>query len=267
VVATPIGNLEDMTFRAVRILREIDRIACEDTRVTRRLCDHFGIDTQLMRHESHNEAASTEGILALLERGESVALVSDAGTPCINDPGQRLITAAIIHGYPVIPIPGASSLIVALSASGLPTENFTFHGFFPKKVRARRALISTLPSGTHAFFCPARDLPQIVDEVEETQPKTELVVAREITKRHEAWLRGSASDIAELLDPDAPPKGEAVVLLYRAPRGEDSISDTDIVTALMRHIDGGVRKKEAAARVSEALGISKRRVYQLTLQL
>jgi 16S rRNA (cytidine1402-2'-O)-methyltransferase len=233
VVATPIGNLEDMTFRAVRILREIDRIACEDTRVTRRLCDHFGIDTQLMRHESHNEAASTEGILALLERGESVALVSDAGTPCINDPGQRLITAAIIHGYPVIPIPGASSLIVALSASGLPTENFTFHGFFPKKVRARRALISTLPSGTHAFFCPARDLPQIV----------------------------------ELLDPDAPPKGEAVVLLYRAPRGEDSISDTDIVTALMRHIDGGVRKKEAAARVSEALGISKRRVYQLTLQL
>ncbi|MDP6944799.1 MAG: 16S rRNA (cytidine(1402)-2'-O)-methyltransferase, partial [Myxococcota bacterium] len=139
VVATPIGNLEDMTFRGVRILREVDRIACEDTRITRRLCDHFGVDTPLMRHEAHNEAASTDGILALLEQGEAIALVSDAGTPCINDPGQRLIGATITAGYPVIPIPGASSLIVALSASGLPTERFIFHGFLPKKERARSA--------------------------------------------------------------------------------------------------------------------------------
>ena len=256
-----------MTFRAVRILREVDRIACEDTRVTRRLCDHFGIDTPLMRHESHNEAASTQGILALLERGESVALVSDAGTPCINDPGQRLIAASINDGYPVIPIPGASSLVVALSASGLPTEHFTFHGFFPKKARARRALLSTLTSGTHAFFCPARDLPLIVDELAEAHPQTEIVVAREITKRHEAWMRGLVSEIAERLDRDTPPKGEAVVLLYRPPQGEDSISDADIVAAVIPLIEGGVRKKEAAARVAESLGVSKRRTYQLTIQL
>lgn len=256
-----------MTFRAVRIMREVDRIACEDTRVTRRLCDHFGVDTPLVRHEAHNEAASTEGILALLERGESVALVSDAGTPCINDPGQRLIAAAIRDGHPVIPIPGASSLIVALSASGLPTEQFTFHGFFPKKARARRAMLSTLASGTHAFFCPARDLPLMVDELAETHPQTELVLAREITKRHEAWMRGPVIEIAERLDRDTPPKGEAVVLLYRPPKGEDSVTDSDIVAAVIPLIEGGVRKKEAAARVAESLGVSKRRAYQLTIQL
>lgn len=256
-----------MTFRAVRILREVSRIACEDTRVTRRLCDHFDIDTPLMRHESHNEAASTQGILELLERGETIALVSDAGTPCINDPGQRLIAAAIKADHPVIPIPGASSLIVALSASGLPTEHFAFHGFFPKKARARRALTSTLATGTHAFFCPARDLAQVVADLAEAQPQCELVIAREITKRHEAWLRGGVIEVAEELAENPPPKGEAVVLLYRPPAGEDSTSDADIVAALIPLIEGGVRKKEAANKVAESLGVSRRRAYQLTIQL
>lgn len=256
-----------MTFRAVRILREVNRIACEDTRVTRRLCDHFDIETPLMRHEAHNEAASTEGILALLEQGETIALVSDAGTPCINDPGQRLIAAAIKAEHLVIPIPGASSLIVALSASGLPTEHFAFHGFFPKKRRARKAVLSTLASGTHAFFCPARDLPQLVDELYDTQPRCELVIAREITKRHEAWIRGDVSEVAEALEGKGAPKGEAVVMIYRPPKGEDSHSDADIVAALIPLVEGGVRKKEAANMVAESLGVSRRRAYQLTLQL
>ena len=256
-----------MTFRGVRVLREVDRIACEDTRVTRRLCDHFDIESPLLRHEAHNEAASTEGILALLAKGHSVALVSDAGTPCINDPGQRLIAATIASAHPVIPIPGASSLIVALSASGLPTETFSFHGFFPKKSRARRALLTTLATGTHAFFCPARDLMTLIEDLEDTQAQCQVVIAREMTKRHEAWLRGTLSEVREGLNTSDMVKGEAVVLIYRPPKGGDSTSDADIVAALMPLIQGGMRKKEAAARVAEELGVSKRRTYQLTLPL
>jgi 16S rRNA (cytidine1402-2'-O)-methyltransferase len=266
-VATPIGNLEDMTFRGARVLREVDRIACEDTRVTRRLCDHFGVDTPLMRHEAHNEAASTEGIIALLARGESVALVSDAGTPCINDPGQRLIAAAIAAHHPVIPIPGASSLIVALSASGLPTEEFTFHGFVPKKARAWAGRLASLDPGTHAFFCPARDLPAVLEAVAETHPHGVVVIAREITKRHEAWLRGEAHEVAARLAANDAPRGEAVVLLHLPTPGDDAVEDDAIVAALAPLIEGGLRKKEAAAQVAEQLGVSKRRVYQLTLQM
>jgi len=254
-----------MTHRGARILREVDRIACEDTRVTRRLCDHFGVDTPLMRHEAHNEAASTEGILALLARGEAVALVSDAGTPCINDPGQRLIAAAIAAGHPVIPIPGASSLIAALCASGLPTERFTFHGFIPKKARAWRELVSNLETGTHALFCPARDLPAALAEAATVAPNTEVVIAREITKRHETWLRGTAAGLATTLGTGDAPRGEAVVLLHLAPVGSEDITDEAIVEALEPLLHDGLHKKDAAAQVAGALGVSKRRVYQLAI--
>ncbi len=265
MVATPIGNLEDMTYRAVRVLREVDRIACEDTRVTRRLCDHFGVEATLLRHEAHNEASSTEGILALLAEGASVALVSDAGTPCINDPGQRLIASAIGAGHPVVPVPGASSLIVALSASGLPTERFTFHGFVPKKAQERATVLSTLSRGTHALFCPARDLPGVVEALAGAQSDADVVVAREMTKVHETWYRGKAPALAAELR-DASLKGEAVILVHIAPAAQD-VSDRDIMRRLVPLLEGGVRAKAAATQVAQELGVSKRRVYQLSLKV
>ena len=167
----------------------------------------------------------------------------------------------------MIPIPGASSLIVALSASGLPTERFTFHGFVPKKTAARHGMFATLEPGTHAFFCPARDLPLILSDLASIHDQTQVVVAREITKRHETWLRGSARDVADGLDDEASPRGEAVVLIHRPPRGDESVTDQQIVAALIPLVEGGMRSKEAASRIAAELGVSKRRVYQLTLQL
>lgn len=266
-MATPIGNLEDMTYRAVRVLGEVDRIACEDTRVTRRLCEHYGISTQLLRHEAHNEAASTEGILALLRDGAAVALVSDAGTPCINDPGQRLIGAVAAEGLRLFPVPGASSLIVAVSASGLPTDRFTFHGFVPKRHIHRSSLFPTLPAGTHAFFCPARDLVEVLGDVASALSEARVVVAREMTKAHETWYRGSPDEILQALSANgASAKGEAVLLLHR-PLAVGDLSDEAIARALAPLLEGGVRRKEAVAEVAERLGVRKRRVYQLSLKM
>lgn len=255
-----------MTYRAVRVLSQVDRIACEDTRITRRLCEHYGVTTPLIRHEAHNEAASTEGIVALLASGASVALVSDAGTPAINDPGQRLIAAAVDHDHRVVPVPGASSLIVAVSASGLPTERFTFHGFVPKRSVDRHALFPTLPHGTHVMFCPARDLAVVLEDVAGLLPNADFVVAREITKVHETWYRGRAAELAAAFEDGDDARGEAVVMLYRPPDLADT-SDETIARALAPLLDGGVRRKEATAEIARRLGVSRRRVYQLSLKM
>ena len=266
VVATPIGNLDDMTFRAVEILRSVSRIACEDTRVTGRLCQRFEVTTKLLRHDANNEAASTEGLIALLAEDHDIALVSDAGTPCIHDPGQRLIAATAEAGFPVVPIPGASSLLAALSASGLPIERFTFHGFVPKRDKERATLLSTLGPGTHAFYVPARDLPELTAHCAELHPLGRVVVARELTKLHETFVRGSATRVAEHYADEPPPKGEAVVLMHLAPKPTD-VSDQDIARALVPLLRGGVHKKAAATEISERLSVSKRRVYQLAVRL
>lgn len=266
-MATPIGNLEDITYRAIRVLGEVDRIACEDTRVTRRLLERFGVDKPLMRHEAHNEATSTEGILRLLEQGESVALVSDAGTPCIHDPGQRLIAAALDGEHPVVPIPGPSAVLAALSASGLPTERFTFHGFLPRKERELTGLFTTLPPGTHAFFCPARDLDQALAALAEAVGDAPVVVAREMTKLHETWYRGAATEVArEVSEGSMSHKGEAVIVVHRPP-SRDEVSDRDIARALAPLLRGGVRKKEASKEVAGKLDVSKRRVYQIAVKM
>ncbi len=265
VVATPIGNLEDMTARAVRVLSSVGHIACEDTRVTGRLCAHFGVSRPLLRHEAHNEAASTQGILALLERGESVALVSDAGTPGISDPGARLCDAVVTAGHPVVPIPGPSALLAALSASGLPTETFAFHGFLGKKPTERAATFASLSPGTHAFFCPARDLGRVVGELVESLPRARLVIARELTKLHERWYRGRPSEVVALLDSDSA-RGEAVLLLHLE-RPERVTTDEAVLAALRAAIAAGARTKDAAAQVADQLEIPKRRAYALALTL
>jgi 16S rRNA (cytidine1402-2'-O)-methyltransferase len=266
VVATPIGNLEDMTFRAVRVLRqEVDFIACEDTRVTRRLLTHYGIDVQLLRHEAHNEARSTQGILKLLEEGQRGALLSDAGTPCISDPGYLLVNAAVRADIPVIPLPGACALTTALSASGLPTTGVTFHGFVPKRKAERIAVFARLGNGTHVFFLPARDLPKVVRDLADRLADVRVVVARELSKVYESWQRASALELLKQMDDRPTPKGEAVMMLHiDAPIHE--ATDAEIMEALAPFLASGMRKKEAVVTVAMQLGVKKRRVYQLSLK-
>ena len=267
VVATPIGNLEDMTYRAVRTLKEVDRIACEDTRVTRRLCTHFDIETPLLRHDEHNTAKVTPKILNILGGGRSVALVTDAGTPAISDPGERLVRAVVLEGFPVVPVPGASAVIAALSAAGLPTKGFKFHGFVPKKTGERRTLWAGLAPGTHALYCPARDLEKIITELERSFPETTLAIGRELTKLHESWYRGTPTQVRQALEEDAHgDRGECVLVLHRiASHGE--ATDEQILKALRPLLDGGVRTKHAAAEVAQQFGVPQRRVYQLAIRL
>lgn len=265
MVATPIGNLEDMTARAVRVLSSVGHIACEDTRVTGRLCAHLGIARPLLRHEAHNEAASTAGIIALLERGEAVAVVSDAGTPGVSDPGSRLCAAVIAAGHPVVPIPGPSALLAALCASGLPTETFAFHGFLPKRATERATSFASLGEGTHAYFCPARDLPKVVSELASCLPGARLVIARELTKLHEQWYRGTAAELAGAMNDDSM-RGEAVLMLHCTIAPLEA-TDEAVTEALVAALAAGARTKDAAHAVAAALGVPKRRAYALALTL
>ncbi len=263
-MATPIGNLEDITLRALRVLREVDRVACEDTRVTARLFAEHGVSTPLMRHEAHNEAASTAGILELLARGESVALVSDAGTPTVRDPGERLVRETVLAGHPVISIPGPSALLAATSASGLPAEPLTFHGFVPKKARERAASLSDLCAGTHAYFCPARDLRDVVTELGAVHPEAQIAIGRELTKQHETWYRGTSDEVLGQLD-DHSSRGEAVLLIH-AGAHKEPVTDDRIREVLRPLLERGAHSKRAAEEVATQLGVSKRRVYQLALE-
>lgn len=266
-MATPIGHLEDMSSRAVQVLQQVDHIACEDTRVTRRLCQHYNVTTALKRHDSHNELASTPGLIALLQRGESIALVSDAGTPGINDPGQRLVAAAAEAKLPIRTIPGPSALTAALAGSGLPVVPFTFHGFIPKKAGKRRRLLKELSTGTHAFFCPARDLGPVTTDLSEVHREAKVVVGRELTKTYESWYRGDANTVRLRLEEDhESSRGEAVVLLHVSGITGD-IDDDAIMDALRPLIAGGARAKEAATQVASTLAIPRRRAYQLALSL
>src|SRR6478672_5756579 len=191
IVATPIGNLEDITFRAIRILKEVDLIACEDTRHTRKLLSHYGIATQAISYHDHNEMARTEDLLARLRQGHSIAMVSDAGTPLISDPGYRVVSAAAAEGIQVIPIPGPSAAITALSASGLPTEAFRFCGFLPAKSGQRRSALEALirETSTLIFYEAPHRILETLGDLRSILGNRQAVVARELTKLHEEFLR------------------------------------------------------------------------------
>ena len=264
VVATPIGNLDDITLRAIRVLRGVDRILCEDTRVTRVLCDHLGVHAPLLRHDAHTEARSAAGALALLAAGERLALVSDAGTPGVSDPGQRLVREVAAAGYPVVPIPGASALTAAISASGLGSEGFAFGGFLPKATAQLTALFQGLTAGTHVFYVPARDLPAVCARAAACPSIAELVIGRELTKLHETFYRGAPAALAATLaaDPDAI-RGEAVLIALVRPV---EVSDNAIRAALADARRRGATDRTAVAEVAAALGVRKSRVYALSLQ-
>ena len=266
LVATPIGNLEDITLRALRVLRSVDRIACEDTRQTQKLLNHFGIKTPTVSYHMHNEGSRSEELTAELRAGGRIAVVSDAGTPGISDPGGQIAAAAIAAGVTVYPIPGANAAISGLIASGLPTDCFIFHGFLPAKGGARKTALETLPRGalTHIFYEAPHRIEDTLADVEAVFGAAQhVVIARELTKLHEEFLRGTVAGVRATLAARTV-RGEIVLLLAPAPE-EAAAADpkTSIraeVAALMKA--EGLAEKDALKRVARERGIGKSEAYR-----
>jgi 16S rRNA (cytidine1402-2'-O)-methyltransferase len=263
VVSTPIGNLEDITFRAVRILKEVDWIACEDTRTTGNLLRHYGIQTRTLSYHEHNEAERAAELFDLLKSGASGALVSDAGTPLLNDPGYRIVRGAAQAGIKVEAIPGPSALLAALVVCGLPADQFHFAGFLPAKQGQRLKLLESLAheAATLIFYeAPHRILESLAD-IAAAFPHREVAVARELTKIHEELLRGSAAEILAKLEARDAVRGEFVVLVSKATEPEPA--GTPLDEAIANLIAVGIPRMDAIKTVARERGLSKREVYRL----
>jgi 16S rRNA (cytidine1402-2'-O)-methyltransferase len=267
LVATPIGNLEDITLRALRILRSVDRIACEDTRQTQKLLNHFEIRTPTVSYHMHNEGSRSEELVAELKLGARIAVVSDAGTPGIADPGGQIASAAIAAGIDVFPVPGANAAISGLIGSGLPTEQFTFHGFLPAKAGQRKTTLEELPRGntTHVFYeAPHRILDTLADIETILGPTQHVVIARELTKLHEEFLRGSVSELRTQLAARPSIRGEIVLMLAPAiAESETAAQRASIavdVTALIKA--EGISEMDALKRVARERGMGKSQAYR-----
>ena len=266
IVATPIGNLEDITHRAVRILREADLIACEDTRQTRKLLDHYGIKRPTVSYHEHNEAARAEELVNKLLEGASIALVSDAGMPLVSDPGYRLVAAAIVAGVPVVPLPGPSAVVAALAASGLPTDSFYFGGFLPVKSGQRIRTLEALKDqqATLIFYEAPHRIADALADIGQALGCRRVVVARELTKIHEEFLRGTPAELEAQLRARPAVKGEITLVVARAERGAEKPADgaslESEVEDRMRH---GMSRMEALKQVAHQHGLSKREAYRL----
>jgi len=264
LVATPIGNLEDITYRAVRTLREADVIACEDTRQTRKLLDHYAIASPLVSYHEHNEAARAEELASKLQAGASVALVSDAGMPLVSDPGYRLVRAAIGAGIRVVPVPGPSALVAALAASGLPTDAFFFGGFLPPKAGQRARTLEALRDepATLIFYEAPHRIIETLGDIENVLGERTVVVARELTKVHEEFLRGTAAEVRAALAARPSVKGEITLLVGKATASR--ADDTTVEAAVEAYIREGVSRMEAVKKVAKDRHLPKREVYRLT---
>lgn len=268
VVATPIGNLGDITYRAVEILRSVDCVLAEDTRQTKKLLDHYAISAKLKALHEHNERQATDSIVSLLSAGQNLALVSDAGTPLISDPGYHLISACRVAGLVVKTIPGPSALIAALSISGLPTDQFKFIGFLPSKQAARRAaleLISTEPS-THILYESTHRIVACLKDIDAVMgPERQIVLAKELTKQFENVFSGSAADVLKSLEAEPTlQKGEFVLMISG---GVEEIRDDASMSKILQPLMACLPLKQAAAVASEITGEKKNRLYQLALNL
>jgi len=263
LVSTPIGNLEDITLRALRVLKEADLIACEDTRQTRHLLDHFGISKPLVSYHEHNEAERAAELVEKLLAGANVALVTDAGTPLISDPGYRATAAAIAAGITVVPIPGASAILAALSGSGLGTDEFRFCGFLPARSAARRKALEEIADAdsTLIFYEAPRRIVEALEDIEAVMPHRPVVVARELTKLHEEFLRGTAAEVRAQLAARPSVKGEITLLIGRAPKGpqETNVPPEEEVRALENE---GMPRMDAVKQVAKARGLPKRELYR-----
>jgi 16S rRNA (cytidine1402-2'-O)-methyltransferase len=271
LVGTPIGNLEDITLRAVRVLKEVDVIACEDTRQTQKLLNHYGIATRTISYHEHNEITRSAELVKDMQEGASVALVTDAGMPGISDPGFRLISLAIRHHLPVVPIPGASAFLSALVASGLPTDSFRFSGFLPAKRGERRAALEAIGTSprTQVFYeAPHRIVEALVDIVHVLGKDRHVVIAREVTKLHEEFLRGRAGEILETLQARDGVKGEITLLIGKAEKEEDRVETGGPARLSIRKrveqimAEEQADEKTALKKVAKERGISKSEAYR-----
>ena len=266
IVATPIGNLEDVTLRALRVLKEVDLIAAEDTRHTEILLHHYDIRTPVTSYHEHNERSKAQTLIERLRRGEQLALVCDAGTPAISDPGYRLVVEAIGAGITVVPLPGASALTAALSAAGLPTNRFIFDGFLPAKKTERRRRIEAMKqeSRTLVFYEAPHRLKETLDDLEELLGERQLAIGREISKLHEEFWRGTVSELRSQID-EQTVKGE-ITLVVQGAIGQPPVSEEELIREIDCLAQDGMRVKEIAELVGEHRGIAKRDVYRLALR-
>lgn len=264
IVATPIGNLGDVTLRAIETLRGVSAVACEDTRVTARLLNHLGISKRMIRYDDHSGEADRDALLALMS-DVPVALVSDAGTPLISDPGFRLVRAARDQGIAVTGIPGPSAVIVALTLSGLPSDRFLFAGFLPVKMKAREAVLEELSGvpATLVFYETAPRLIDSLDMIAQVLPGREVAVARELTKKFEECRSGSPADLAAHFR-ERPPKGEIVLVI--APPLAPSPDDFD-ADALLRAELSVSKPSVAAGKVAKVTGLDRKALYARALEL
>jgi 16S rRNA (cytidine1402-2'-O)-methyltransferase len=269
LVGTPIGNLEDITMRALRILKEVDLIAAEDTRHTGKLLHYFQIKTPQISCHEHNEQQKIPEILEKLQSGKSIALVTDAGMPGISDPGYVLVAACVAAGAAVVPIPGVTALVTGLSASGLDTSRFVFEGFLPVKGEVRQAQLQALKSEvrTTIFYeSPHRIAKTLADLEEVCGADRQIVLARELTKLHEEFWRGSIGEAIDLYN-HREPKGEYTVILAGIVQSEITWTDESIVAELSQLLKNGVSRSTASKQLAELTGINKRHVYQLSLAI
>ena len=267
IVATPIGNLEDITLRALRVLKEVDVIAAEDTRHTQILLNRYGIRTPLTSYHEHNEKSKARQLISRLQQGEKIAVVSDAGTPAISDPGYRLVMEAARAGIRVIPIPGACALAAALSAGGLPTDRFVFEGFLSGKKQQRREQLRALSGETRTliFYEAPHRVTETLKDLVEIFGNREIVLAREVTKIHEEFLRGRLTDMAQQIA-DRDIKGE-ITLLVGGSSGKPEMSQEQLKDEIRELKNGGIRVKEIAEILGEKYGQSKKEIYRLALAI
>jgi 16S rRNA (cytidine1402-2'-O)-methyltransferase len=265
LVATPIGNLEDVTLRALRVLREVSLIAAEDTRTTRKLLAHYQIKARLTSYNEHNKATKIPHLLDILQRSD-VALVSEAGMPAVSDPGYDLVAAAAEAGLPVVAVPGASAVVAALAVSGLPTRQFTYVGFLPRRKGDRRRFLSTLADTPHtivAFESPHRMLAALADLLAVLGDRR-IAVCRELTKLHEEVFRGR---ISEAIDHFRQPRGEFTLVLDGASKPSQPQTPTDVVRQELRRLRAeGFAARQAVPQVAQQFGLPRREVYRLWLE-
>jgi 16S rRNA (cytidine1402-2'-O)-methyltransferase len=267
LIPTPIGNLEDMTFRAIRILKEVDYIAAEDTRQTKKLCNHFEIDTPITSYHEHNKHTKSEQLLSDLNSQKNIALVSDAGMPCISDPGYELVVSAVKEGYTVVPLPGPNAALTALIASGLPTGQFYFYGFLNRNKKQRKEQLQELQyiKESMIFYEAPHRLKETLKSIEEILGNRSIVLCRELTKRYEEFLRGSVLEAIEWAN-STDVRGEFCLILEGT--NEEAPDESNlwwgqftVIEHVDHYIEEGLSNKEAIKQVAKDRDVSKRDIY------
>jgi len=267
LVGTPIGNLEDITLRALRVLKDVDLIACEDTRHTAQLLSHYAISKPTVSYHEHNELTRAAELIVHLERGDNIAVVSDAGMPGVSDPGYRLVALAVRHQIRIVPVPGATAFLSALVASGLPTDSFHFGGFLPAKAGARRTALEAIRNSprTEVFYeAPHRIVECIRDIVEVLGPERHVVIAREVTKLHEEFLRGRAEDTLATLEERGEVRGEITLLIGKADELLPAAASRKTVAQRVQELMGDEKldEKNALKQAAKEFGLSKSEAYR-----